>query len=512
VPFCGGVFYKEGVRVFPSEQEFVGLAEKGNLIPVYTTLMADCETPVSAYSKLRGQAPSFLLESIEGGERISRYSFAGSRPRKVIAAYEERTLITDAEGQTQEVPTPADPLTLVEEEMRRHQWVELPGLPVFTGGAVGFLGHEYVCRVEPTVPTAAQDTLGMPLLYYIFADTVVAFDHARQVLTLIANASIAEGEDPRAAYKRAVKELETLQQTLAQPAQVAVAPLDTDIPMTVPQGNFTREAFEAMVERVKEYIRAGDVIQVVASQRFEHAYGGSALDLYRALRIINPSPYMFALECPEFSIVGASPEVHVRETAGRVEIRPIAGTRPRGATEEEDLINEHELLADEKERAEHLMLVDLARNDIGRVCEIGSVEVKDYAIIERYSHVMHIVSQVEGTLAPDKTSFDLMRVTFPAGTLSGAPKVRALQIISEQEGSRRGSYGGALGYFGYNGNLDSCILIRTALLKDGKLHIQSGAGLVADSVPANEYDETINKAKGMLKAVGLAERIAGTHG
>lgn len=396
--------------------------------------------------------------------------------------------------------------------------VDIPGLPPFVGGAVGFLGHEYIHCVEPTVPLAKEDVLHMPTMWYAMMDTVVAIDHARQVLRIVSNAAIADGASEaeiRAAYQAAAGKIESIYTILTR-AGDSLSPLPlvgaNELELPALKGNFTRPAFESMVERTKDFIRAGDVIQVVGSQRFEIEAGAvGPLELYRALRVVNPSPYMFILEAGatgDYSVVGASPEVHVRATDGRVEIRPIAGTRPRGRDESEDAALEAELLADQKERAEHLMLVDLARNDIGRVCAIGEVEVRDYAVVERYSHVMHIVSQVEGTLAAGKTAYDLMRVTFPAGTLSGAPKIRALQIIADEEQQQRGVYGGALGYFSYNGNLDSCIAIRTALLKDGKIYIQSGAGLVADSVPGAEYDETVNKAKGMLKAVALAAHFA----
>ncbi|MEO0795412.1 MAG: anthranilate synthase component I [Verrucomicrobiota bacterium] len=497
------------MTVFPSENEFLALAAQGNLVPVHADLTADFETPVSVYSKLRANAPAFLFESIVGGEHISRYSFVGCRPRQIIASWEKETTITHQDGKSETIPTPHDPLTLIEKALAPWTPVSVPDLPPFIGGAVGFLGHEWVHRVEPTVPQAAENVLHTPLMWFALMDTIVAFDHAKQIIRVVSNARLEDGVDPVEAYQAACAEIERVIEQLSTESRLMPMPLVPVDPseIQVPAGNFTRERFEDAVVRTKEYIRAGDVIQVVGSQRFEADYDQPPIDLYRALRFVNPSPYMFCLETGDYSVVGASPEVHVRSTAGRVEIRPIAGTRPRGKDEQEDAELEKDLLADAKERAEHLMLVDLARNDIGRVCETGTVRVEDYAIIERYSHVMHIVSQVEGDLAADKTPFDLMRATFPAGTLSGAPKVRAMQIISELEGQQRGIYGGALGYFSYDGNLDSCIAIRTALLKDGKIYIQSGAGLVADSVPASEYEETINKAKGMLKAVALSRHL-----
>jgi len=503
------------MNIHPSRDAFVELATRGNIVPVYTDLMADFETPVSAYAKLRNAGPAYLLESIEGGERLSRYSFIGCRPRKVFACGPETTEIREpaaakadalvAAESVRHVPTPADPLKLIEDEMARYRPVRLPELPSFTGGAVGFLGYEYVMRIEPTVPVAPRDELGLPLLYFMLSDTLLIFDRAKQTLRLCVNAHIGEGEDALAAYDRAAAEIAALYEILRQPAPLAPAPLPESPPIKVPSGNFTQPDFEAAVEKAKSYIRAGDIIQVVGAQRFSKPFTQTPLDLYRALRTVNPSPYMFILETGDFSLVGASPEVHVKLTDGLVEIRPIAGTRRRGATPAEDAALERELLADEKEKAEHLMLVDLARNDIGRVCEYGTVTVPDFMTVERYSHVMHIVSQVEGRIAKDKNAFDLMRATFPAGTVSGAPKVRAMQIITELEQLQRGFYAGALGHFGYDGNTDTCIMLRTALIKDGQLYIQAGGGWVADSTGEGEYQESINKASALLKAVGVAE-------
>lgn len=495
------------MKIHPSREAFLQLATQGNLIPVYTDLMADFETPVSAYAKLKDVGPSYLLESVEGGETLSRYSFIGCRPRKIFVCGPATTEIRVPGRPTRTLPTPADPLTLIEEEMSTFRPVIMSDLPRFTGGAVGFVGYEYVMRVEPTVPVAQNDELGVPLLYFMLSDSQLIFDRAKQTLRLCVNAHT--GDDPGVAYDAAVKELEDLYAILRQPRELAPAPL-IDVPkIEVPPGNFTRDRFEQCVENSKEYIRAGDIIQVVGSQRFSLPFTKTPLDLYRALRTVNPSPYMFILETGDFTIVGASPEVHVRLTDGRVEIRPIAGTRKRGATPAEDAALEKELLADEKEKAEHLMLVDLARNDIGRVCEFGSVTVPDFMTVERYSHVMHIVSQVEGRIAADKNAYDLMRATFPAGTVSGAPKVRAMQIITEIEQEQRGFYAGALGYFGYDGNMDTCIMLRTALIKHGRVYIQAGGGWVADSVPADEYQETINKASALLKAVTMAQAFPG---
>jgi anthranilate synthase component 1 len=477
------------MQITPAREVFLQLSRQGNVVPVCTDLLADLETPVSAYAKLRGHGPAFLLESVEGGEHVSRYSFLGCNPRKVLS-------VRAGEG---------DPLQLLEAELARYQPVAVPGLPPFTGGAVGYLGYEYIHSVEKSVPLAPKDDLGVPVMWFMLCDSLVVFDRARQTLRLIVNAHI--GSDAAAAYDQAVAELKRLQLALARPSPLAPANLAETGKIEVPPGNCTRADFEKLVDDTKEYIRAGDIFQIVLSQRFTRPFKPSPLDLYRTLRTVNPSPYMFILETGDFSLVGASPEVHVRLTGRTAEIRPIAGTRPRGRTPEEDAALEKELLADEKEKAEHLMLVDLARNDIGRVCDYGSVKVPEFMVIERYSHVMHIVSQVEGQLAPNRSAFDLMRATFPAGTVSGAPKIRAMQLISQMEGVQRGSYAGALGYFSYDGNLDSCITLRTALLKDGLVHVQSGAGLVADSVPSAEYQETINKASALFKAITLAENL-----
>jgi anthranilate synthase component 1 len=478
------------MQVVPSREEFLRLSSQGNVVPVRADLLADLETPVSAYAKLRGQGPAFLLESVEGGENVSRYSFIGCNPRRIFQA----------------APGAADPLAALQQELATYRPVPVPGLPPFTGGAVGYLGYEFIHSVEKTVPLAARDELRVPMMWFMLCDSVLAFDRAHQTMRLIVNAHV--GKDAGRAYDAACAELQRMQAALARPTPLASSTLGDTGAVQVPPGNFTKAAFEKMVDDSKEFIRAGDIFQIVLSQRFSREFKKSPLDLYRALRTVNPSPYMFLLETPDFALVGASPEVHVRLTGRKVEIRPIAGTRPRGKTVAEDVAFEKDLLADEKERAEHLMLVDLARNDIGRVCSYGTIKVPEYMTIERYSHVMHIVSQVEGQLAPERSAFDLMRATFPAGTVSGAPKVRAMQLISKMEGTQRGSYAGALGYFSYDGNLDSCITLRTALVKDGKVHIQAGAGVVADSVPAAEYQETINKASALFKAIILADELS----
>jgi anthranilate synthase component I len=495
---------------YPGQPEFLKLADQGNLIPVSRCILADLETPLSAYRKIRGQGESFLCESVEGGEHIGRYSFVGCNPRAVIKQTGPRVDLLE-NGKVVESfvigQMVKDGLAVVEQVMGRYQAVAVPGLPRFSGGALGFIGYEFIHDIEPVVPRPPRDDLHTPVMYFLIADELLVFDRVAQTITILVNAVLG-GRTPEEAYEEAVGEIERLVSLLEQPSENAPVdvPRETpDIPFT---SNMAKENFLENVERAKKYITAGDIIQVVGSQRFSTPVKASPVDLYRAARSINPSPYMFLLELDGFSLVGASPELHVRCEDRRVEIRPIAGTYRRGRTPEEDLALETALLADPKERAEHVMLVDLARNDIGRVCDYGSVQVKDLMIIERYSHVMHIVSQVEGRLSEGKTPYDLLRATFPNGTLSGAPKIRAMQIIAELEQTARGTYGGCMGYFSFNGNLDCCITIRTALLKDGQAYVQAGGGWVNDSTPEGEYQETVNKAKAMLKAVGMAESFS----
>ena len=472
----------------PSKAEFMDYAKSGNLIPVYREIIADAETPVSAYQKLLKTGPSFLLESVEGGERVGRYSFIGTNPSTVIR-------VAQRSGD--------DALRAVELEMSKYKPVTLPGLPRFTGGAVGFISYEYIHQIEPSVPRPQRDDLGTPTLCFMITDTILIFDRVSQTIKIVANAHV-EG-DATHAYTRACSQIDRLLAQLAQPLASPPLEFQKDAPDVPVESNMTTERYAGMVSQAQEYIKAGDIIQVVLAQRFQTPLKSSALDVYRALRSINPSPYMFLLDFGDFQLVGASPEVHVRCEDGNVEIRPIAGTRWRGKSPEEDERLAKDLLADEKERAEHLMLVDLARNDIGRVCDFGSVRVPEFMVIEKYSHVMHIVSGVEGKLQKGRSSYDLMRATFPAGTVSGAPKIRAMQIISGQEQTQRGPYAGAVGYFSFNGNVDSCITLRTALLKDGVAYVQAGGGIVADSDPKYEFQESVNKSKPMIKAIALAQ-------
>ena len=506
---------------YPTRTDFVALAAQANLIPVTRQVLADFETPLSAYLKIRGQGESFLFESVEGGEHVGRYSFVGCNPRAAIVqvgACVDELENGRAVERFQVTPDPdpdqaaqvRDGLVVVEHLLRRYRPVRLPGLPRFTGGAVGYLGYEFIHNVEPVVPRPARDTLGTPVMYFLIADELLVFDRVAQTLRVMVNASPDTPARAEEAYDEAVSEVERLMALLEQPAQHPLASLPAEVPALPATSNLTPEEFHARVRRAKEYLVAGDIIQVVGSQRFSVPVRATPLDVYRAARTINPSPYMFLLELNGFALVGASPEIHVRCEDRHVEIRPIAGTRPRGANPEEDQAHEQRLLADPKERAEHVMLVDLARNDLGRVCDFGTVRVKDLMVVERYSHVMHIVSQVEGRLAAERNAFDLMRATFPAGTLTGAPKIRAMQIIAELEGLQRGPYGGCVGYFSFDGNLDSCITIRTAVLKDGWAHIQAGGGWVNDSTPEGEFAETVNKSMAIRHAVALAESLQRT--
>ena len=506
----------------PKLDDFVKLATQGNLIPVTRRILADFETPLSAYKKIRGQGESFLFESVEGGEHLGRYSFVGCNPRTVIKQTASRIEVL-ADGKVVEkfaIPAPGkepceqcvrDGLEVVERVLGRYRPVNVPGLPRFTGGAVGFIGYEFIHDVEPIVPRPPKDELGTPTLYFLIADELLIFDRAQQTITILVNAVLEDFASPAEAYENAVAEIDRLISLLEHPIEHIPATLPSEVAPAPFESNTPKDRFIANVIEAQKHITAGDIIQVVGSQRFSAPVKASPLDLYRAARSINPSPYMFLLELEGFALVGVSPEIHVRCEDRLVEIRPIAGTRPRGATHDEDLAMEKELLADPKERAEHVMLVDLARNDIGRVCDYGSVQVKELMIIERYSHVMHIVSSVAGKLSAGKTPYDLMRATFPAGTVSGAPKIRAMQIIADLEGTTRGPYGGCVGYFSFNGNLDTCITIRTALLKDGKAYVQAGGGWVNDSEPEAEFQETVNKSKAMLKAVALAETFAKTQ-
>ncbi len=490
-----------------------------NLLPVMRELPADLETPVSVYLKLAGDGPSFLLESVTGGEQLARYSFIGVDSRQSYVLQGNRLVYRDPSGtRLTELDGGCDPLDLLREEMARYTSAPVAGLPRFAGGLVGYLGYETARHFEPTLGLSTATDLPDAIL--LLAETVVAFDHAFGRLLLITNVSLDEGEAAALAIGEA--RLDDLQRRLAGPmppatpaARQAAAEVATERPL---RSNMSRDEYCAAVVRAKEHIAAGDIFQVVLSQRFSRQTSAAPFAIYRALRRLNPSPYMFFFDFADLAgeppayLIGASPELHVRlqpAVAGTRQaiIRPIAGTRGRGADAATDAALEHELLDDPKERAEHVMLVDLARNDLGRVCEYGTVHVPELMGVERYSHVMHIASQVEGTLRPAQDAFDLMRATFPAGTVSGAPKIRAMQIIRDLEPGSRGPYAGAVGYFSYDGSLDTCITIRTLVMRGDVVSVQAGAGIVADSDPQREYQETVNKAQALATAVQRAEEV-----
>lgn len=490
----------------PSRAQFHELAKEGNLIPVFTELVADCETPVSAFQKIDSGGYSFLLESAEHIDRGGRYSFVGADPHILFQSHGRTIQITEG-GATRSFETTADPLAELQLLMGRYKPVTMPDLPAFIGGAVGYLAYDVVRFFEPSIPPAVKDELQLPESFFFITDTVLIFDHRLRRLRVLSNAFV-EG-DPDKAYDLACSKIKQILGKLARATSLPEINVYSESQPLAPCSNTTRAEYEQMVRDSHEFIHAGDIFQIVPSQRFEANYSGDPLTLYRCLRHVNPSPYMFCFNfAGKFALVGSSPEVHVRAVNGKIEIRPIAGTRRRGANEAEDASNAKELLADPKERAEHLMLVDLARNDVGRIAEYGTVRVDDFMTIEKYSHVMHIVSNVSGQLREGKNAYDVMRATFPAGTVSGSPKVRAMQIINQFEKSKRGTYAGAVGYFGFDGNHDSCIALRTIALKDGKAYVQAGAGVVADSTPEGEYQETVNKAMGMMRAIEKAAMIA----
>ncbi len=496
------------MKCTPDKSTFLAKATRGTLVPVWRELLADQETPVSAYERMRRHfagSPTFLLESVEGGEHIARYSFLGGAPRCLFRSYGRRVELEYADGR-REVKDDVDALDVLRDLMANYQPVPDPALPRFFGGAVGYIGYDAITQFEPRVPLSKGPGLDWPDMILGITDTILIFDHTRHTLKVVSNVHV-DG-DAGAAYDAAVKTIDEVCRSLTVALPHQLLDVNERPAPAVARSNVTPAEFAASVNKAKDYIRSGDIIQVVLSQRFEVEHAGDPLDVYRALRCVNPSPYMYCLEFGDRSVVGSSPEIHVRCEEGRVEVRPIAGTRPRAEDPAADQLLADELLADPKERAEHIMLVDLGRNDLGRVCRYGSVRVPELMIIERYSHVMHIVSDVVGDLAPERDAYDLMRATFPAGTVSGAPKIRAMEIIGELEKTKRGAYAGAVGYFSFDGNLDSCITIRTVLLADGKAYVQAGAGIVADSDPQKEFEETQNKARGMLAALALSRRYA----
>ncbi|MFO0806278.1 MAG: anthranilate synthase component I [Gemmataceae bacterium] len=489
---------------FPSFEQFAELARTHTVVPVYRRLTGDTLTPVSAFKKIESGEWSFLFESVVGGERIGRYSFLGAEPFKKFEARGNRVRVQHGSGPWVESEA-ADPLKVLEDMIAEHRAPNLPGLPRFSGGAVGYAGYDTVRYVE-RLPNAPTDDRGLPDLSFGFYDRMVIFDHVAKTVSVVANAI---GGDDRAAYDSACRRVDELVGRLQAPGnEIRMADIDPRPEARNPKpvrSNFTKEGYEAAVRKVVEYINAGDAFQIVLSQRFQAETTAHPFDVYRALRVVNPSPFMFYVRSGSVTLVGASPEIMCRVENGVITNRPLAGTRPRGATPEEDKRLAEELVADPKERAEHIMLVDLARNDVGRVAKLGSIRIGDLLTVERYSHVMHLSSTVTGLLLPEKTAFDALRASLPAGTLSGAPKVRAMEIIDELEPHRRGPYGGAVGYVDFSGNMDTCIALRTMVMIGNTAYVQAGAGIVADSVPASEYQETVNKAMSLLRALEVAE-------
>ncbi len=479
---------------YPTLEEVKKRKNEGTLIPVYREIVADLETPVSAFLKINRGGNSFLLESVEGGERLARYSFIGTEPYRVLA--------TGAEDKT-------NPLPLIAEELQRHKMVAVADLPRFCGGAVGYLGYEVVTRFEE-LPLPVSDPLGLPEALFMFVDTMLVFDHVSHKIKVLSHVNLDGDIDDE--YRKAVGKIDNLADRLSQPIKP-----NRDIKPSTPHkgkalsSNFSREEFEASVDKIKGYITDGEAIQVVLSQRLAQPVDAAPFEIYRALRSLNPSPYMFFLDFNDFYIIGASPEILVRVEDGMVMTRPLAGTRRRGKDQTEDAALEQELRSDEKERAEHIMLVDLGRNDIGRVSEPGTVEVSDLMDVERYSHVMHLVTHVQGKLRHDLNIFDALQACFPAGTVSGAPKIRAMEIIAELEPEKRGPYAGAAGYFSFSGNMDMAIAIRTMIVSKGVAYVQAGCGVVYDSIPEREYQETMNKAQALLKAIDQAEGASGAN-
>ncbi|MBF0215455.1 MAG: anthranilate synthase component I [Candidatus Omnitrophica bacterium] len=486
---------------YPDKQKFIELSQNGNLIPVCREMLADFDTPLSVFIKVDRGEHSFLLESVVGGERLGRYSIIGTEPALVVELKAKRIKITE-DGKTDSRDIVGDPFSEIKKIMARYKPVAVQGLPRFSGGLIGYIGYDSVRFIED-IPDKNPEGIDMPDMKFVLADTILIFDHIDRKIKIVANA-LLNGE-PGEIYDRVLRKIDDMASRLRAPVTVPVS-REISGKASLVESNFSREAFMKVVERAKEHIRRGDIIQMVPSQRLKRSTSADPFSIYRALRSINPSPYMYYLKFGDVRVIGSSPEILVRAEEGIVEVRPIAGTRKRGKDPDDDIALEKELLQDPKERAEHIMLVDLGRNDIGRVCEYSSVQPRELMRIERYSHVMHIVSDVTGKLRPDKDIFDVIRATFPAGTVTGAPKVRAMELIDEFENIKRGLYAGSVGYIGFSGNIDLCIAIRTIIIKDGVSYVQAGAGIVLDSEPEKEYEETLNKAKGMMMAIDFAER------
>lgn len=494
-------------KCYPDLAEFSRIATTAQLIPVYRQLLADRLTPVSAFQLLADDDHAFLLESVVGGENVGRHSFIGTRPRLVYEARQGNTTL-HRHHETPVTGTTLDPLADLENLQPEGVYHQHKGLPAFTGGLVGYAGYDTIRYYEPEkLSNAPADDRGLPDISFGLYGEMVIFDHVDKTIKVVANADLDIHGSPEAAYEDACRRVDELVNRLRQEPRLAMGEIDVRAPLTLAfDSNQTRDQYETAVQNVRQYILAGDIFQCVPSQRLRVQSKADPLDVYRALRIINPSPYMFYLKSPACTLIGSSPEILCSVIDGKVTSRPLAGTRPRGATPEQDEALEKELLADPKERAEHIMLVDLHRNDVGRVSRVGSVEISDVLTVERYSHVMHIVTNVTGDLDDAYSAMDALKVSLPVGTVSGAPKIRAMQIIDEVEPTRRGPYGGAVGYLDLAGNMDTCIALRTIVWQNGVYDVQVGAGVVADSVPATEYEETMNKARALLKAVEAAER------
>lgn len=493
----------------PHLEEFAELAKQHGFVPVYRTLLCDSLTPVSAFRRLEQGGSACLFESVVGGEQVGRYSFLTAEPFLEISAIDRQVTLRFADGR-QETRTVDDPLEELREQLQRVDVAPLdhPELPPFVGGAIGYAGYDVV-RYTEHLPDAPTDDRRLPDMSFGFYDRMVIFDHIRKQLTLVVMANVTDS-DPSVAYTVAQSRLAEMVAQLSQPSDsLPIADIDTEGELQLAyESNQTQEQFEDNVRKCVDYIRAGDIFQVVISQRLHTTISVDPFEIYRTLRVVNPSPFMFFLRTAETTLVGSSPEIMVRVVNGKLTVRPLAGTRPRGATEEEDLRLADELLADPKERAEHVMLVDLGRNDVGRVAKYRSVEISDVMTIERYSHVMHITSNVTGELRDDTDAFDALRACLPAGTVSGAPKVRAMEIIDELEPHRRGPYAGAVGYLDYGGNMDTCIALRTMVIQGDRAYVQAGAGIVADSVPESEFHETLNKARGLLRSIEITQKRA----
>jgi anthranilate synthase component 1 len=494
-------------RYRPTYDEFARLLGTASCVPVYRQLTGDGLTPVSAFGRIERSAPSFLFESVIGGEKVGRFSFLGTEPFLKFEARGNAVTITETARpeRTRQFTSP-DPIRELQTLLESYRAVPLKGLPRFAGGAVGYASYDAV-RYTEKLPAMPPDDRGLPDLSFAFYDRMVLFDHIRKTILVVAQAHVGGSRDPAVAYKEACAGIDDLVDRLARPGpELIISDVDTDSPVTLePKSNFTRAGYEAVVRHCQEYIKAGDIFQVVPSQRFSIETTAAPFDIYRVLRVVNPSPFLFYLPYGDFSLIGSSPEILVRVEDGVVTIRPLAGTRRRGVDEAEDRALAEELLADPKERAEHIMLVDLGRNDVGRVAEYRTVQLTDVMKVERYSHVMHITSNVTGQLRDGQTAFDALRAGLPAGTVSGAPKVRAMQVIDEVEPQKRGPYGGAVGYIDFTGNMDTCIALRTLVIQGKTAYIQAGGGVVYDSDPRSEYEETVNKARGLLKAIEIAQ-------